>query len=104
MERKSVIRQNITVVLISVLIDIAFFVFAGLNTAIGMGVVLLIVDGLITFGIYLKAITGNIDYYKDKKIVWARPRHGLLNNSIFYNPKETVRNRIWKYIWLGLDD
>jgi hypothetical protein len=79
MERKSVARQNLTVVLISVLIDIAIFVFAGYRVAVVMGAILALIDGIITLGIYLKAVTGDISYYKNKKIIWARPKSGLVN-------------------------
>lgn len=79
MERKSVARQNLTVVLISVLIDIAIFVFAGYRVAVVMGAILALIDGIITLGIYLKAVTGDISYYKDKKIVWTNPKSGLVN-------------------------
>ncbi|MHB1680762.1 MAG: hypothetical protein ACYCTB_09710 [bacterium] len=79
MERKSVARQNLTVVLISVLIDIAIFVFAGYRTAVVMGALLAVLDGIITLGIYLKAVTGDISYYKDKKIVWANKPLGIIS-------------------------
>ncbi|MHB1661497.1 MAG: hypothetical protein ACYCTD_05300, partial [bacterium] len=79
MERKSVARQNLTVVLISFLIDISIFVFAGYRTAVVMGAILALLDGLITLGIYLKAVTGDISYYKDKKLVYLGPRNRFID-------------------------